>query len=120
MKLSTIVSALKARLENGAPDAEIIGLNGVEQAGSEEITFVANPKYAAAARRTKAAAVIVAENFPVIPAATLRVEDPYLAFARALSNFSINHFSMLLECMARPSSTPRARSDATLTSVHMW
>jgi len=87
MKLSTIVSALKARLENGAPDAEIIGLNGVEQAGSEEITFVANPKYAAAARRTKAAAVIVAENFPVIPAATLRVEDPYLGFARALELF---------------------------------
>jgi UDP-3-O-[3-hydroxymyristoyl] glucosamine N-acyltransferase len=87
MKLSAIASALKARLENGAPDAEIIGLNGVEQAGSEEITFIANPKYAAAARRTKAAAVIVAENFPAIPAATLRVEDPYLGFARALELF---------------------------------
>src|SRR6202162_2913042 len=87
MKLSQIASALNARLENGSPDTHITGLNGIEQAGPSEITFVANPKYAAAARLSKAAAVIVAENFPVIPAATLRVEDPYLSFARALELF---------------------------------
>ena len=87
MKLSQIASALNARLENGSPDTEITGLNGIEQAGPGEITFVANPKYAAAARLTKATAVIVAETFPVIPPATLRVEDPYLSFARALELF---------------------------------
>jgi UDP-3-O-[3-hydroxymyristoyl] glucosamine N-acyltransferase len=87
MKLSKIASALHARLENGSPNTEITGLNGVEQAGPGEITFVANPKYAAAARLTKATAVIVAENFPILPAATLRVEDPYLSFARALELF---------------------------------
>ena len=31
--------------------------------------------------------MIVAENFPVIPAATLRVDNPYLSFARALELF---------------------------------
>ncbi len=92
MKLSQIASALNARLENGSLDVEIIdteitGLNGIEQAGPGEITFVANQKYAPAARLTKAAAVIVAENFPAIPAATLRVEDPYQSFARALELF---------------------------------
>jgi UDP-3-O-[3-hydroxymyristoyl] glucosamine N-acyltransferase len=87
MKLAQIASALNARLDNGSPDTEITGLNGIEQAGPGEITFVANPKYAAAARLTKAAAVIVAENFPAIPAATLRVEDPYHSFARALELF---------------------------------
>jgi UDP-3-O-[3-hydroxymyristoyl] glucosamine N-acyltransferase len=87
MKLSQIASALNARLENGSPDAEITGLNGIEQAGPGELTFVANPKYTAAARLTKAAGVIVAENFPVIPAATLRVADPYLSFAHALELF---------------------------------
>jgi len=92
MKLSAIASALNAHLEIGSVntkvgDIEITGLNGIEQAGPTEVTFVANPKYAAAARRTKAAAVIVAENFPVIPAATLRVEDPYLSFARTLELF---------------------------------
>jgi UDP-3-O-[3-hydroxymyristoyl] glucosamine N-acyltransferase len=87
MKLSQIASALNARLENSFVDTEITGLNGIENAGPGELTFVANPKYAAAARLTKAAAVIVAENFPVIPAATLRVEDPYLSFAGALELF---------------------------------
>jgi UDP-3-O-[3-hydroxymyristoyl] glucosamine N-acyltransferase len=87
MKLSEIASALNARLENGSPDTEITGLNGIEQAASGEITFVANSKYAAAARLTKASAVIVADNFPVISPATLRVEDPYLSFARALKLF---------------------------------
>ncbi len=87
MKLSQIASALNARLDNGSPDTEITGLNGIEQAGPREITFVANPKYSAAAKRTKAAAVIVAETFPVIPTPTLRVEDPYLSFARALELF---------------------------------
>jgi UDP-3-O-[3-hydroxymyristoyl] glucosamine N-acyltransferase len=87
MKLSAIASALQARLEGGQPNTEITGLNGVEQAGPAEITFVANQKYAAAARRTRAAGVIVAEDFPAISAATLRVADPYLSFARALELF---------------------------------
>ena len=59
MKLSHIASTLGARLENGSPDTEITGVAGIEGAGPGEITFVANPKYAAAARTTKAAAVIV-------------------------------------------------------------
>jgi UDP-3-O-[3-hydroxymyristoyl] glucosamine N-acyltransferase len=87
MKLSEIASALQVRLENGSPDTEIIGLNGIEVAGPGELTFVSNPKYAAAARNTRAAAVIVSEEFPAIPAAMLRAKDPYLAFARALELF---------------------------------
>jgi UDP-3-O-[3-hydroxymyristoyl] glucosamine N-acyltransferase len=87
MKLSAIASALDVRLENGSPDTEINSLNGIEQAGPGELTFVSNPKYAAAARTTKASAVIVAEDFPAIPAAMLRAKDPYLTFARALELF---------------------------------
>jgi UDP-3-O-[3-hydroxymyristoyl] glucosamine N-acyltransferase len=87
MKLSAIALALGARLENGSSDTEIIGLNGIEQAGPGELTFVSNPKYAAAARTTRASAVIVAENAAAIPAAMLRAKDPYLAFARALELF---------------------------------
>ena len=87
MRLSQIALALNASLENGSPDIEITGLNGIEQAGPSEITFVANPKYAPAARMTRAAAVIVSRDFPVIPTATLRVDDPYHSFARALEMF---------------------------------
>jgi len=87
MKLAQIASALNARLENGSPNIEITGVAGIEEAGSGQLTFVANPKYAAAARTTKASAVIVAENFPAIPAAMLRAQNPYLTFARALELF---------------------------------
>jgi UDP-3-O-[3-hydroxymyristoyl] glucosamine N-acyltransferase len=87
MKLSAIASALEARLENGTPNTEITGINGIEQAGPGELSFVANPRYAASARHTKAAAVIVAENFPALPGAMLRSKDPYLSFARALELF---------------------------------
>ncbi|MGA2020963.1 MAG: LpxD N-terminal domain-containing protein, partial [Candidatus Sulfotelmatobacter sp.] len=87
MKLAEIASALGARIENGSSDIEIVGLNGIEQAGPGELTFVSNSKYAAAARSTKASAVIVAEDFPAISTAMLRVRDPYLSFAHALELF---------------------------------
>jgi UDP-3-O-[3-hydroxymyristoyl] glucosamine N-acyltransferase len=87
MKLSDIAAALEARLENGSPDTEITGLNRIELARRGELTFVSNPKYSAAARTTRASAVIVGEDFPAIPAAMLRAKDPYLTFARALELF---------------------------------
>jgi len=87
MKLSAIASALNVRLENGSPDTEITGVKGIEQAGPGEITFVSNPKYAAAARSTKAAAVIVGQDSPAVPTAMLRAQDAYLTFARALELF---------------------------------
>ena len=87
MKLSEIASTLGARLENGSPDSEITGVAGIETAGPGQLTFVSNPKYVSAARTTKAAAVIVAEDFPAISVAMLRSNNPYLAFARALEIF---------------------------------
>ncbi len=89
MKLSAIAAALGARMENGAPDAEITGVAAIETAGPGQITFISNPKYAGVARVTKASAVIVAEDFPALPAATamLRSRNPYLDFARALELF---------------------------------
>src|SRR5438552_8133928 len=87
MKLSAIVAALGARLENGSPETEITGVAGIETAGPDEVTFVSNPKYVAAARSTKASAVIVSEDFPALPTAMLRSKNPYLDFARALDMF---------------------------------
>src|SRR6267154_3365140 len=87
MKLSDIASALNVRLENGSPDTEIAGVAGIEQAGPGQLTFVSNPKYAAAAKTTKASAVIVAEDFPAIRSAMLRSKNPYLAWAKALELF---------------------------------
>lgn len=87
MKLSQIAQQLGATLENASSDIEITGVAGIEHAGPGQVTFVANRKYAVAARVTKATAVIVAGDFPAIPAAMLRCKNPYLAFARALELF---------------------------------
>ncbi len=85
MKLTDIATALHARVENGSPDIDITGVAGIEQAGPGQLTFVANAKYAAAAKTTRASAVIVAEDFPAIPSAMLRSKNPYLAWAKALN-----------------------------------
>jgi UDP-3-O-[3-hydroxymyristoyl] glucosamine N-acyltransferase len=87
MRLAEIASLLGARLENGSPETEITGVAGIDDAGPGQLTFVANPKYAAAAKTTKAAAVLLAEDAAAIPAAMLRSSNPYLAFARALRLF---------------------------------
>ncbi|HUX27788.1 MAG TPA: UDP-3-O-(3-hydroxymyristoyl)glucosamine N-acyltransferase [Terracidiphilus sp.] len=86
MKLGELASRLGAEL-CGDADLEITGANGIEEAGPSEITFVANPRYAGLARKTRAAGVLVEPEFPEIPAATLRIKNPYLAFSRALSLF---------------------------------
>ncbi|HKS71679.1 MAG TPA: UDP-3-O-(3-hydroxymyristoyl)glucosamine N-acyltransferase [Terriglobales bacterium] len=87
MKLGQIASTLGARLENGSPETEITGVAGIEEAQAGQITFVANPKYAADAKTTSASAVIVGEDFPAIAAATLRSKNPYLTFARTIELF---------------------------------
>ena len=85
VKLSEIAEKLEARLEGG--DCEITGIAGIEEAVPGQITFVANEKYAAMAKTTRASAVIVDDKFPAITAATLRTKNPYLAFARAIPLF---------------------------------
>ena len=87
MKLSQISEVLDTRLENASPDTEITGVAGIEHAGPGQITFVANVKYAGAAKTTKASAVIVSENFPAISTGMLRSKNPYLAWAKAIELF---------------------------------
>lgn len=86
MKLGELADRLGAELRGDA-ELEVTGVKGIEEAGPSEITFVANPKYAGLARTTQAAAVLVEPEFPEIPTATLRIKNPYLAFARALGVF---------------------------------
>jgi UDP-3-O-[3-hydroxymyristoyl] glucosamine N-acyltransferase len=86
MKLAELAGRLSAEL-HGDGEVEITGVRGIEVAGPSEITFVANPKYAALARTTRAAAVLVAPDFPEIDTPTLRLANPYLAFSQALGIF---------------------------------
>ena len=86
MKLGELATRLGAELRGDA-ELEVTGLKGIEEAGRREVTFVANPRYAALARTTQAAAVLVEPGFQEISTATLRLENPYLAFSRALGFF---------------------------------
>jgi len=86
MKLGELASRLGAELRGDA-ELEVTGVKGIEEAGPTEVTFVANPRYGALARKTNAAAVLVEPGFQEISAATLRLENPYLAFSRALALF---------------------------------
>jgi len=87
MKLADIAKALNARIDNASPGTEITGVAGIEQAAPGQLTFVSNPKYNAAAKTTKASAVIVAENFPAVSTGMLRSKNPYLAWAKAIELF---------------------------------
>ena len=86
MKLRDLAAHLGAVLD-GDGEAEVSGLAGIEDAGPGELTFVANPRYAGLARTTAATAVLVAPDFPAIAAATLRLKNPYLAWAQAIALF---------------------------------
>lgn len=86
MNLGELAKQLGAELRGDA-SREVTGVKGIEEAGPSEITFVANPKYAGLAKTTQAAAVLVEPEFPEIATATLRIENPYHAFSRALGLF---------------------------------
>ncbi len=86
MKLGELAGMLGCRLI-GDPEREINGVAGVEQAGPSELTFLANPKYAAKSRQTRAGAILVSESFGAPPPDQLISSNPYLDFARALALF---------------------------------
>lgn len=77
----------------GTGDIAISGVAGIREAKAGEVTFVANPKYAAEIAQTKASAVIVGHD--VDPAripgglSVLRVDDPYLTFVDVLEVFAV-------------------------------
>src|SRR5262245_45775398 len=79
LKLKHIAERLECRLE-GDGEIEIARLAGLEDAGAGDLTFFANPKYAAALRGTKASAVILGERADAAPCAMLRAPNPYFAF----------------------------------------
>lgn len=86
MQSAELARLLQAELR-GDPDLDITGVAGLEEAGPGQVTFVANPKYAALAKTTRASAILVTPDFPEVAATTLRLKNPYLAFARAVDLF---------------------------------
>jgi UDP-3-O-[3-hydroxymyristoyl] glucosamine N-acyltransferase len=65
----------------------IRGIATLERAGPDELSFLTNPRYRAAARSTRAGALIVAPGTDLPGPDLLEVGEPYLALARLLELF---------------------------------
>lgn len=85
MLLSALASVLGLTLKGN--DREFTGLNTLEAATEDDVSFLANPKYTHFLSSTRACAVIVSSEFAnQIPTALISA-NPYFDFARAASLF---------------------------------
>src|SRR5512145_96545 len=88
MKLSQIAQITGCRMA-ADEDVEIMRVAGIDEAGPGDLTFVSNRKYISHIPTTRASAIILGEDIPPVNIPSIRCEDPYLAFARALEIFFI-------------------------------
>lgn len=73
---------------SGDGEIEIRAVTPIDEAGHGDITFITNPKYRRLLPKTRASAVIVSKQEEVPSTISIiRVEDPYLAFAKVLGVF---------------------------------
>jgi len=86
MKLSDLAQSLNCQLV-GPADRQITGVAGMEQAGPQHLTFLANPKYAHKVKDTHAGAILTAKAIEHETLASLISTNPYLDFARAVALF---------------------------------
>ena len=86
MLLSEIASKLGLSLKGA--DTDITGVNTLADARPSELSFLANPKYAAQLETTRAAAVIAAEGQTPEGMTCLVSANPYLDFARSVQLFA--------------------------------
>jgi len=84
MKLSEIAERIGGEIKG--KNVEIKNIADIESAVSGEITFISNPKYLSALKKTRASAVIAPSGLDTdIPAVVC--ENPYLGFAKTISLF---------------------------------
>jgi UDP-3-O-[3-hydroxymyristoyl] glucosamine N-acyltransferase len=88
MKLAALAERLGCELR-GDGSIEIDAVRSLDEAGPRDLTFLANPKYAAQMATTRAGAIILAAAADEVSLASLRAANPYLAFAEALALFHV-------------------------------
>ena len=87
MKLAELAEKIGAelRLAHGDTGDRIVrGCAGLDEAGPEEVSFLANPRYAAKVATTRAAAVVVGRGVECEDRTLLCTTDPYYAFRNAV------------------------------------
>lgn len=81
--LGELAGQVDAYLE-GDPEVEIVGVARLEDAGPEDLSFLANPRYAQHAAESNAGALVVDTEYRANGQNVLRSENPYLTFAHAV------------------------------------
>jgi len=84
--LRALADALGATLD-GDPAAVVSGVAPLESAGPEDISFLTDSRYLAAARASRAGAFLVPDGAPSLSAPVLRATAPRLALIRLLRLF---------------------------------
>lgn len=84
--LDHLAAMLDGHLE-GPGDRVVSGLKGIQEAGPQDVAFLANPRYRKFLPQCRAGAVLVRhdQNTPA-ELAVIRVSDPYLAYAKLLTH----------------------------------
>ena len=85
--LAEVAEAIGGECE-GDPGIEIAGIAGIREAGSGEISFLANGRYQGFVSETRAGALIVNRDAEVNGIPAIRVDDPYLCYLKAIQLFS--------------------------------
>jgi len=73
---------------NGDPSVTIGGLGTLDNAVAGQITFLANPRYAAKVETTTASAIVLTAAAETFGRNVIIVDNPYLAFAKLLTFFT--------------------------------
>ena len=84
--LGELAEALGAVLD-GDPGRRVTGVAPLETAGPDDISFLTDPRYAAAAGASRAGALLVGPDAGNVPAPTLRCPAPQLALIALLELF---------------------------------
>ncbi len=69
----------------GDPNYVVTGISTIQDADSNSLTFLANPKYRKFVSTTRAGAILINEDPGVAGKNFIVVDDPYLAFAKILA-----------------------------------
>jgi len=89
--IGDIVALVGGRYD-GPADLALHGIAPLSEATPEQLSFLANPKYAAQVPTTRAGAVLVADDFAGGDARFIRVANPYLAMATVAAKwFATRH-----------------------------
>ena len=86
LTVAALASALGGAVE-GDGDRLLSGVQGLEEAGPEHLSFLANRRYTRLLATTRAGAVLVDRKAAAPGLTLIRTADPYAAFARALALF---------------------------------